>query len=245
MHVFLCIIFRAINLYPEKSRGGSRMSDVMAFLIVAGLSVTYLGIAGVLAYTTDVVDLKAMEADPFYRGEEFVTNHLIIPMVMYQTWNFFACLLVAEFNDIFMIGHHFVTGSLGYFGFYPYLHYKGLFFFGVAELTNIPLTIYDVFKRFKDLKQKFPALDNFVQMIFAASFIIVRLVAWPIISFDFWIGSIKLLMSGEAHSNFVVCYFLVSNIFLTGLQLMWGQTIIGKLLEALGLSKKKDRKKEI
>ena len=197
LHLTLIGYFRVMNYWPKSSRGGTRLSDVMAFLIVAGLAVTYLGIAGILAYTTDVVDLAAMEKNPFYHGEEFVVNHLVIPMIMYQTWNFFACYLVKEFNDPFMIGHHFFTGSLGYLGLYPYLHYKGLFFFGVGECTNIPLTIYDVFKRFPDLAEKYPTLNQATQAIFAVSFIAIRLIAWPIISYDFWIGSFKLLSSGK------------------------------------------------
>jgi TLC domain len=137
--------------------------------------------------------------------------------------------------DPLMIGHHGVTGTLAYFGLHPYLHFYGLFFFGIAELTNIPLTIMDVFKYFKDkpLGKAMQMLNAGSRNTFAVSFIILRLAIWPVYSLPFWKGSIALLRgeqdaqsSERMHSTYVVGFFLFANLFLTGLQFFWGKQSI-------------------
>ena len=129
-----------------------------------------------------------------------------------------------------MIGHHFVTGSLAYFGLHPYLHYYGMYYFGIAELTNIPLTIMDVFKYFKHWAERYPSINGTVRTTFGVSFIILRLILWPIYSYPFWVGSLSMLYNGTAHSSFVVAYFLLANLFLTGLQFLWGSKIFSSIL---------------
>jgi hypothetical protein len=140
-----------------------------------------------------------------------------------------------------MVGHHVVTGSLGYFGLAPYLHFSGIFYFGIAEFTNIPLTFYDIFKYFPEYKTTFPAIYEGSRVIFALTFVALRLVVWPIVSYPFWVGSIELVQSGKAHSNTVVLTFLVANSFLTGLQFLWGSKIVSVLMSALSPSKSKKK----
>ena len=62
---------------------GSRASDILAFEIVAGLCVTYLGIAGFIAYFSLFgVDIyESLEVDRFYAKSSYIENHLIYPMV--------------------------------------------------------------------------------------------------------------------------------------------------------------------
>ena len=217
----------------------------MAFEIVAGLCVTYLGCAGIVGYYSllGVEDIVKLDQNKFYARSTFVENHLIYPMISYQGWNFLLCVLSfsksitggTDLWDPAMIGHHFVTGSLAYFGLAPYLHFYGLFYFGIAELTNIPLTVMDVFKYFKDMATANPTLNSITRTTFAISFIILRLVIWPIYSYPFWVGSLKLIGYGESedgkiHSYFVVGFFLFANIFLTSLQFFWGSKIFSSIL---------------
>mmetsp|Transcript_22435 Transcript_22435/g.32719 ORF Transcript_22435/g.32719 Transcript_22435/m.32719 type:complete len:267 (+) Transcript_22435:90-890(+) len=241
MYFGLVILFRAMNLWEAKTRKGSRGSDIMAFLIVAGICVTYLGIVGVIAWfeLEPSWDYDTLKKDNIYGRAQFVEDHLIMPMMSYQGWNLLLCLFNNDLRDPAMIGHHLVTGSLAYFGIHPYVHYYGLFFFGFAELTNIPLTLVDMFKYFPDLKEKMPVLNEFCRITFAVSFIIVRLIMWPYISYGFWVGALDLLRTGRAHSTFVVAVFFGANLFLTGLQFLWGSKIFGFLFKS---GKKKSKK---
>jgi hypothetical protein len=238
-------LFRAMNLWPEKTRKGSRASDIMAFEIMAGLCVLYLAVLGSIAFfdlMPGQFDYHVAAKDLFYGRSEFVENHLIAPMISYQFWNFLLCLFNADLRDPAMIGHHLVTGSLAYFGLHPYLHGRGMFFFGFAEFTNVPLTFVDIFKYFPEMKERFSLVNEVSRVVFALSFIIIRLIMWPYVSYQFWIGSYELLSTGTAHSTFVVSFFLISNIFLTGLQFLWGSKIFGFLFKSGKKDKKEDKK---
>lgn len=160
-------------------------------------------------------------------------------MMAYQFWNFVLCLVNADLRDPAMIGHHIVTGTLAYFGLAPYLHYFGLYFFGIAEFTNVPLTFVDIFKYFPEMKNRVPMLNELMRYTFAVSFVLLRLVYWPIYCYPFWKGSYELVVTGKAHSTFVVTFFFLANMFLTALQIFWGSKLFGFLFK-----KKKEVKKE-
>lgn len=240
----------------------TRASDDMAFELVAGFCVAYLAGAGFVATygLFGVKDYEMLLAAPFYGDSLFVRRHLVYPMINYQGWNVVLCLLLEVLGDPSMIAHHIVTGSLAYLGLHPYLHLRGLFFLGIAEVTNIPLTFFDVCKKFESIGKtaasrkarlefkgegegpelQKSALHEASQAIFALSFIVFRLVLWPYHCYFFWSGSVDLIVSGhhgneQVHSRLVVIYFLVSNVFLTGLQIFWGKQIVEGLLKALGL----------
>lgn len=230
-YMLLMGILRLLNLWSKPTRGGTRGSDIMAFEIVAGLCVTYLGLIGLIGWfqlnPSWNLQYKDLEKDKLYGRTQFVEDHLIAPMITFQGWNLLLCLFNKDLGDPFMIAHHFATVMLGYFGLFPYVHYYGLYFFGVAELSNIPLTLVDMFKYFPDLRRKFPMINQASRLIFAASFIFLRILFWTKVSYEFWQSSLTLLYSGEAHSIFVVTFFLLSNIFLTLLQYFWGFKIVG------------------
>ena len=234
VYTLLVGLFRVMGLWDFKTRKGGRTSDILAFELCALVSVTYLGVAGLVAMFDlyGVEESAKLSAYMFYAKSTFVEDHLIYPMVTFQGWNTFLCLFVPDLRNPLMMGHHTFTALLGYFGLNPYLHGAGLFFFGVAELSNVPLTVYDIFKYTKPAgyQEKYPKLFELTKVSFAVSFIVLRLIIWPIKSWIFWIGSIELLQSGKAHSQFVVGFFLVANIFLTFLQFMWGWQIISMIL---------------
>lgn len=129
-----------------------------------------------------------------------------------------------------MIGHHIVSASVAYFGLHPFGHRSALFYFGIAEFTNIPLTIVDVFKYFPELAKQFRLVNEASRYIFALSFVVLRLIIWPIGAVSFWWTCTSLLREGTAHSTFVVSLFLGANLFLTALQFWWGSKIFGFLL---------------
>ena len=109
----------------------------------------------------------------------------------------------------------------------------------IPGFCQIPLTLVDIFKYFPDLKEKMSWLNELSRYTFALSFLIIRLIIWPYISYDFIRGSVDLLQSGRAHSKFAVGFFLFANVFLTGLQFFWGTKIFGFLFKS---GKKKDNK---
>ena len=256
-YIVLSQLFRALGWWNFKLRTmkkgslvdtSTRASDDMAFEIVAGFCVTYLAAAGFICAfgLFGVDDYPKLALNPYYGYSNFVRDHLVYPMLSYQGWNVFLSIFLDVLRDPFMIGHHIATGLLGYLGLHPYLHYRALFFFGMAEVTNIPLTVYDSCKK---MGWKDGPLFAASQATFAISFIIFRLILWPIYSFQFWIDSYELLTTGkdkhsgkQTHSNLVVMIFVLSNLFLTFLQFMWGKQVIVGLMGVLGLTKKSKSK---
>lgn len=241
-------LFRALDWWKFPTRKGARTSDIMAFEIVAGISVTYLGVAGLIlhyGWFGTEADSALLHGDMMYGKSQWFIDHLIYPMVTFQLWNVVLCLFTPDLNVIEMLAHHLITASLGYFGLCKsgYLHGNGVFFFGIAELTNIPLTMYDCFKYMKPAKwaEKYSFMHNLSQYGFAASFVVLRLIVWPRYSWAFWKESLALLQNGKGHSNFVIGTFLFANVFLTFLQFFWGYKIVQSALGGGGSDKKKSK----
>jgi len=259
VNIFLALLFRALGWWPDNSRNGSRKSDVMAFEITAFMCVCYVAYYGILAYVgwgdePNIYDDLTNHADGKYAVSKYVEDKFIFPMLGYQIWNFFACFLLVEFRSVSMVGHHVATGFLAYLGLEGgYLHRECLFYFGLAEFTNVPLTFVDVFKYFKEYiteyshdesgeKRKNPqystfcvALEDYSSKIFGISFIALRLIMWPIVTYYFWVSSMDLLQTGKANPPSAVLAFLVCNVFLTGLQFMWGDIIVRRVLCKFGV----------
>jgi hypothetical protein len=218
-HAFLTFGFRVANICPDLSKKGSRGSDILAFSIVAAVCVAYLFIAGLIGFfgLSPMVDnLEGINADRLYGTSSYVTEYIVFPMLCYQIWNFCVCVFFKDFRTPDAIGHHIVTGMLANFGYDPFGQYYALFYFGIAEVSSIPLTLMDGFKFVPALARNYPAVNNACKVSFALSFFLVRIFIWPFVSYGLFNRCMDVLMSGEAHSNFVVCYFLFANIFLTG-----------------------------
>ena len=239
LHGVLVVLFRTMKLWPEKTLAGSRASDMMASIIIQGTCCTYLGIQGTIGWlglsATDVANLSSTD---FYGKSQFVEDRLLIPMIGYQLWNFFLCFCIKDLTDIKMMGHHFATAMLGYFALHPYLHYYALYFFGLSEIINTPLTILDIFKYFPQYEKISPIFNLLLKGFFVVSYFLFRVFFWTYYSYEFWIGSIDLLVSNNAHSPFVVIFILVSNLFLTGLQFYWGFLILKLLRSEVGKKEK-------
>ena len=220
--------FRLFDLWPEPARKGSRKSDIMAFQIIGFICVTYLGIAGAIAWfdLNSNWNFSTLSNDRINGHEQFVEDHLLMPMLSYQFWLIILCLVMNDLREISMIGHHVVTFGLSYVCLHPILGYFVCFYFGLAELTNIPLTVYDTFKYFPELKKTYPFASEIIKYIFVIGFYILRIGVWSHVTYNMIsIDLYPLLQSGEAHSNIVMIFFLFAAAFLTGLQWLWGYKI--------------------
>ena len=231
-YFFLLGSFRLFNLWPKKVRKGSRSSDIIAFEITALTCVVYLSAAGVIG-NLELFGVKAFASyDPFvniYKRSPFVEAHLLAPMIAYQFWNLLLCIFNSDLGSWEMIIHHGFAATASIVGMHPYQQQNALYFYGVTEITNIPLTVVDVFKFFPELKQRYPTVNALARYSFAASYTILRLMLWPFQSVAIWKTSIQLLNSGEYHSFAAVIFVLVTHIALTILQYFWGYKIFSFL----------------
>ncbi len=206
----------------------------MAYEIVAGLCVSYLAFAGFTAWFQlhpDKTYLNTdLNLDPWFGKSQFVEDHLIAPMYGYQIFNIIVCLFLSEFRTLTMLGHHVVTLILAHVGLRPYLHYYAIFFFGIAEFTNVPLTFVDIFKYFPDIAVRHPVINKYSRIVFGVTFVLIRLVLWPIQSGKVWFETMELFRNNaQGHPLIILIFFVIANVFLTGLQFYWGVKIVKSL----------------
>jgi hypothetical protein len=172
---------------------------------------------------------KHLAHDTFYVTTDFVNTHLCIPMIIYQLWNVVICILLNDLRDPIMIAHHLVTAYLAYtatiFG-----HYYACFFFGLTEITNIPLTIMDIFDHFPYLNTKYSYINNISRISFAIMFYTVRIFMWIQTMYNYWRDSYIVITSGRAHSIPILLLNIISSAFLTVLQLLWAYKIASAVL---------------
>jgi hypothetical protein len=106
-------------------------------------------------------------------------------------------------------------------------HYFAPFFMGMSEVSSVPLAVVDFFKHFKDLRAKFPIVNDAARQLFAAAFLALRSAYWPFVCYHFWRGSLAALSAGATFPmTAVIGAFCFSNILLTLLQWYWTSLIL-------------------
>eukprot|EP00045_Choanoeca_perplexa_P007939 m.72834 g.72834 ORF g.72834 m.72834 type:complete len:267 (+) comp14285_c0_seq2:872-1672(+) len=205
-------------------------AGVMAFETIAGVCVTYLTIQGFVGWFVDPTPIDKLYT-PLPRA--FEMSEL---MVAYQLYDLITMFIYKDLFTIAMLVHHILAGILALNGLYNFMHGYCYFFFGLIEVTNIPLTIIDIFKHYPDLIKQYPNTYTAIRNFFAISFILFRLIMWPIVSFEFWTATLTALSSGQIAKatrfgqpwleTTAAVTFLVANAGLTFLQCLWGKTII-------------------
>ena len=86
MYFGFLILFRILNVWEFKTRGGARASDIMAFQIVAGFCVVWLTAVGFIGRFNlfGVNEYAKLLADPWWGRSSFIENYLLYPMISYQ-----------------------------------------------------------------------------------------------------------------------------------------------------------------
>ena len=143
----------------------------------------------------------------------------------FEAYNTFVSVFVCP-QGLALAAHHVVTLSLCFVSVAPYAHYYAFFFFGIANLSSVPLAIFSLCDVLRSRYGRFEASYYFFRSLFGVSFLVVRCAVWPIMSAYFWVDTLAAFQDGTVHSTFATCFLLASNVFLTGLQFMWGRKVV-------------------
>ena len=73
-------------------------------------------------------------------------------------------------------------------------------------------------------------------VLFATLFIIYRVIIWPMVSFSFWKDCLLAINENKNHDDIVYYFFLISNAFLTILQIVWLKEVITTANDKLKIS---------
>ena len=239
--VVLQIFFSSVFRFKVNGRTehGTHKADVAAYNLVVFLvnstcayeGTRYFldGTAGALD-TTHISRLYAMS--PKFRFLGTLTAG-------FEIYNTLAVILFSDYRTFAFIGHHATTLLLALFGFNPsLLHYYGFFFFGIVQISSAPLALAEVFTLFNASSLHAASLG-----VFAISFLIVRSIAWPIVSIRFWRDTMVAMQTSERSLGPLAMY-LAANVFLTGLQVVWTGSVVRGIFDALGLGKSQAAKRK-
>lgn len=181
-----------------------------------------------------------------YSESIFVRDTVLIPMLAYQSWNLCVGLYLPEFGDAASLAHHAVTIGISYFCINgPVWQYYAVYFLGCSEVSTVPLTIVDIFAKFPRYIDTIPYLNTVSRLLFAGLFLLSRVIYFPILDYYFWTDSYNLHMRGGVRNYFPLVFFLVSNVFMTGLQFFWGAKMLGFVQNTMSGKPKKTGEKKV
>mmetsp|Transcript_22046 Transcript_22046/g.32575 ORF Transcript_22046/g.32575 Transcript_22046/m.32575 type:complete len:266 (-) Transcript_22046:215-1012(-) len=242
-HLFLFVVFK--YLCPEgpwKQMPSFTAHQAVAF--VAMIYQTYLG----FLHFHDYRDIFGENAGGIYISQFCVGSMLV--------WDIPVGLVSDGMGDMIMHVHHigfFLMASvtMGYFSNGEHLGSAyAPFFFGIIELSSIPLQIVDLFhpkqKPWHAYMNQYPtlqSLNEICRVLFALLFVLTRMLAFPYFTVtscitDFWKAS-------QDRPEFSVpckCVAVANTLFML-LQLYWGMLLIKQITKALG-GGKKDKKED-
>ena len=97
-----------------------------------------------------------------------------------------------------------------------------------------------------EIAKKLSAVNSAARLGFALSFILLRMIIWPMISALFWydVGGIFLAGGDGIQKPTTAVLFLLSNAGLTTLQLIWGKKVIKALTDVIAGGKKEKKEKQ-
>lgn len=178
-------------------------------------------------------------------------NHFLSEFVfgMMLFWDLPTSLMSRELRDVPMVIHHvgMVIVSAVALGALsdgkPLLGYYAPFFFGLIEVSSLPLIVVDLFHPkhtdWHAYLQKFssPALTEFngtCRLVFAACFLSLRALYFPV---ETVVGVIPDLLAYRASRsdipNLPLDILIVTNLLFSMLQLYWGFLILRTLIKVL------------
>jgi hypothetical protein len=184
----LCCLFRRTECFKAKPISAAHQ-------VVVLVPFTFLAIFGSMLWFFDEDFASAFKDDKIF-GDYGPAVSLVIVMLAFQIWDVCATAYMAISKEVKdqtqHIIHHASTVFLVTIALLSsdkgFCIYYGAFFFGVSEVSSIPLAIMDLFKYSDQLRDTFPAISEGNRVFFAVLFLAIRCVYWPIVSLDFWIA---------------------------------------------------------
>jgi len=219
----LALAFSRVSLFKDKPRGAAHQ-------IVIIVPFTYLAVKGIWVWFFDAGFVAACADDRLY-GYYEPSYEIVETMAAFMVWDFVTTLVSKEICKLEYLLHHGLAGVMAMISATSgphggFLLYYVPFFMGVTEISSVPLALVDLFRMFKPLAKAAPTLNEACRMTFAVLFLAFRCIYWPVVTVDFWRHAI--------HAPFyLMVWWYIANIILTGLQYYWGMLIIKGILRKI------------
>lgn len=246
---FLCVALSG-SFTALKGKGG-----FVAHQIIAGFYMILLFVVGSSPW---FLEDNLMSLDSGFDGSSqrllqvHATSRWCCAVVVGELvlWDIPCALIVPSLQDPLMLGHHVVMAAVAYVSAFHIPSAYCLFFFGVVELSSIPLAIVDFFhpqKGLPKLLEEYSILrtvNEISRITFALLFMVVRAVYFPRIVIFHLLPDVFTVWSKVTVEKVPLIVIVVSAVGLTILQLYWA-LLIGKQVVKLvaGEETKKEKSK--
>lgn len=236
----LSLVFARVSYFKDKPKAAAHQVVVFVpflFLAADGIWIWFLDPNFVATFKDDKVYGEYGPGSTWYLQYTPSIN-LVHVMLAFQIWDLLVTLLMAQEvkGQMQHIIHHVSSSILCILGLlngpHGFLMYYAPFFFGVSEISSMPLAFMDLFKYSPELTKKFPKTSESVRVAFALLFLLVRCIYWPFVTMDFWIATIN-----SSAPMWIRCVWWFFNIGLTALQYYWGSLIVKGIIKKLKGSK--------
>ena len=216
----------ANQLFGEKQLDNKRKLCYQITNVITNLC---LGIAGLY------FEYRMLPAEPSIQGNEHI-YHLPGAQIGYQVWGLVVGILLVDEKPE-MLGHHL---SLGWVACMPAFLVNGFrfwtpYYFGVVELSSVPLGIMNAFKDNKAWTQKYPRFYANIRLIFAITFLIIsNVLLVPHLDYlrDLFLFTYLLTWENAAFKIYFMS-ICVGSFFLFYLQLYWGYLVASGVLKTI------------
>jgi len=155
-------------------------------------------------------------------------------MFGYQIWSFLMeIFIMRKING--MLLHHFFAGCTSLITIICSIsfRYDGHFYFGMVELSSVPLAFVNIMKNNPSLMEKHTKLYFYLRLSFAVSFLILRIFMFIPRMANF--QRLAYFLSGQCPSFncfFPLMVFRLCGIVLVFLQCVWGIKIVRGIFKA-------------
>jgi hypothetical protein len=226
------------NIHALQAQPSYAAYNLASTLPIVALS--YYGVTGARDVAAD--ELLSVQARMYvYDPTSEKTALLQIALQIYTTIADFAMKDAALLKPE-LLAHHLVTAVLMCVCLHPFGNSRMFMFFGLTELSSIPLNVVYLIRRFPALRSAYPTAELASKLCFSLSFLALRVVLSSKISWDLQRDLWSLYVSGTAHSMAVAAFVSISNAFVCTLQLYWATLIFQGLQKMLGGGRAKGSK---
>jgi len=242
-HIIICIFFIistisiAIRTFFHHNKKNLNIqaskADLISYQATNMLVNLFLGLFGLYSYNFCLPDMSTLLITHRIVGfHQFKT--FACAQIGYNLWSLPVGYFIVGENTA-MMGHHLATiavSSISLYGRFCF-GYHIPFFFGLIEISSVPLAIMNFCKGNPEIAKKyFPYLGAIVRPIFAVSFLTTRVCMWTPAIYDVLRSTVMLCWTCTSVVN-QICLglFFISVTFLTILQYYWGSLVVKGLLK--------------
>lgn len=230
VHVVVCRLLarRIVGTIPKSDSPVAQIVAVQVVSFISTLVLSLLGIAGLIRIDTFATSSAYDRVFSFHP----ISLALAWVIIAYQCYSLFCSLYFSYLRQLAPICHHVGVIVIGLLGLHPLYHPYGIFFFGLVELSSLPLCFIDIFKVAPHLIADHPQFYSSARLLFASLFLIFRVFFWLPMTYLFWKDSLSVIHQANAVLNNLVV-FMIGNVLLTALQLLWAVRVVKGIYKAL------------